>query len=200
MKIIVDDLQNYNAEKLTEFASISKEHLEVMKLKVFVYNIIKNTNYSFKGYLFKIGLIPEELYDTTFGVLTKIDGIVSGDDVYDLTLPIDTIYRVSIKYIGAEPNIWLDDEDLESYVYKAGAEYCEGIKGEWVEFESDKTYTNVACFASIKQRDAYGQYKSNSQFAFFGSGANISWNWDHYIANMVAWTNYVSFCPVPTNP
>ena len=200
-KIIVDDLQNYNAEKLTEFTSITKEHIEVMKLKVFVYNVIKNTNYSFKGYLFKIGLIPEELYDTTWGVLTKIDGTVSGKDVYKLTLPIETIYKVSYKYQGAEPHIWLDDEDkLEDYVYKSGALFCEGIKGEWVDFESDKTYTNVACFASIKQRDAYWNYNNNSQFAFFGSGANLFWNWDHYINNMVAWTNYVSFCPVPTNP
>ena len=119
----------------------------------------------------------------------KIDNAKSEEEV-------KTILE-NVKEGAEDAGLILDDEDLESYVYKAGAEYCEGIKGEWVEFETDKTYTNVACFASIKQRDAYGQYKSNSQFAFFGSGANLSWNWDKYINNMVAWTNYVSFCPVP---
>ena len=165
-----------------------------MKIKVKIYNIINGTNYSFKSYLGKIGIIPKDIFDKTLGVLTKIDGIVADEDTYDLTVPhlLDVVYFDSPD---SEPTYVEERKyDMEEFD-RVIAAYVYAIKGEMIYFDDDKTYQMVAGFGSTDMKDAEGHYKEEP-IAFFGSDVNISYFWDDFKSSVTLWSYYVVFQPV----
>lgn len=193
-KLVENDFKNINAPKLEEFESVSEEDIAFMKIKVKIYNIIKGTNYSFKSYLGKIGIIPKDIYDKTLGVLTKIDGIVAGEDTYDLTVPhlLDVVYFASPD---SEPT-YVEERKYDMKEFdRVIAAYVYAIKGEMIYFDDDETYQMVAGFGSTDMKDAEGYYKEEP-IAFFGSDVNISYFWDDFKSSVTMWSYYVTFQPV----
>ena len=189
-RIVENDYKNIEAPELSGFESVKDEDLAFMKIKVQIYNTIKGTNYSFKGYLAKIGIIPNEIYDITKGVVTRIDGIVSGKDAAsDLSFP-GKIKEYYFEFIGDEPHT--RSEELSSLKDFVLAYYVYAIKGEMISFDDDESYEALASFAATDMTDAYGQY-NEQPIAAFCSGLDLSFFWEGYNTSVCVWSYYVAF-------
>ncbi len=192
-KIVGGDVLNPDATNLSEFTSITENDVSMMKLKVKVYNVIRGTNYSFKGYLAKIGIIPEELYATTLGVLTKIDGIVEGSDTYGLSVPknLDELH-FSDPY--TDPTVIKEEGNIEDFARNGSFIYA--LKGNWISFDDEKSYEMVTAFVGSHMRDAYGQFYNNPSVGVFGN-CDVGVLYDAGTRDgFIAWANYVVFIPV----
>ena len=194
VRLVENDYKNFSAPQLESFESISEEDIAFMKIKVKIYNIVKGTNYSFKSYLGKIGIIPKEVYDKTLGILTRIDGIVEGDDTYDLKAPhlLDQVY---FHEVGNEPSYVSERKyDMKEWD-RVLAEYVYAIKGRMISFDDDETYDMIAGFGSTHMREATGEFH-DQPIAFFGSDVDIAFFWDDFSDSVTVWSYYVVFKPV----
>ena len=192
-KIVAGDVLNPDATNLSEFSSITENDVSMMKLKVKVYNVIKGTNYSFKGYLAKIGIIPEELYATTLGVLTKIDGIVEGSDTYGLSVP-KNLDELHFTDPYTEPTVIKEEENIEDFAKNGSFIYA--LKGKWISFDDEKSYEMVTAFVGSHMRDAYGKFYNSPSVGVFGN-CNVGVLYDAGTRDgFIAWANYVVFIPV----
>lgn len=190
-KIVADDFKNIDAEPIKDFVSVTDEDIAFMKIKVEIYNLIKGTNYSFKGYLGKIGIIPKEVYSMTFGILTKIDGIVKGeDDVDDLSHPGD-YHQAAFSNPNATPEITYNKYDSIGDFYWDG-EYVYGLKGRMISFDTGDSYEMLAAFTAARMKNAYGDY-SDKPLGFFGNGINIGYFFHDFRDAVCVWSYYVSF-------
>ena len=193
-KVVEGDVLNPEATALSEFTSIKDSDVSMMKLKVKVYNVIRGTNYSFKGYLAKIGIIPEELYASTLGVLTKIDGIVEGKDTYDLSVPknLDQLYYSDPH---GDPTVIKEKGNIEYFADLFG-QYVYAIKGQWISFDDENSYEMVTAFVGAHMRDAYGKFYDNPPVAVFGN-CDVGVLYDAGTRDgFITWANYVVFKPV----
>jgi len=200
VRIVENNFETKDPESLEDFASVSEEDLSFMKIKVDVYNIIKNTDYSFKGYLSKIGIIPKEVYDKTVGVLTKIDGIVHGDDdVNDLSRISGRDYdEVSFSHLGAEPHVTKNKyNDIDDFYW--AREHCYGLKGKIFSFDDWKSFTNVASFTAAHLKNAYGDY-DDKPIGVYADGYDVSRYYNDWYDYTAVWSYYTVFKVVPVNP
>ncbi len=192
-KVVEGDVLNPEAAALSEFSSITENDISMMKLKVKVYNVIRGTNYSFKGYLAKIGIIPEELYASTLGVLTKIDGIVEGSDTYDLSVP-KNLDELHFADPYADPVVIEEKGNIE-YFAKNGS-FIYAVKGNWISFDDEKSYEMVTAFVGSHMRDAYGDFYESPSVGVFGN-CDVGVLYDAYTRDgFIAWANYVVFKPI----
>lgn len=195
-KIVADDFKNIDAEPVKDFVSVTEEDIAFMKIKVEIYNLIKGTNYSFKGYLGKIGIIPKEVFSMTFGILTKIDGIVKGeDDVDDLSHPGD-YHQAAFSSPNATPEITYNKYDSIDDFYWDG-EYVYGLKGKMISFDTGDSYEMLAAFTATRMKNAYGDYV-DKPLGFFGDGINIGYFFNDYRDAVCVWSYYVSFRVIQT--
>ena len=74
------DVSNYEG---SSFKSITQADAELMAIKVKVYNKVKGTNYTFKEYLAKIGMISENQMNLTYGLALSVKGVVHFEDDED---------------------------------------------------------------------------------------------------------------------
>lgn len=198
VKIVADDFKNLDAEEVKDFVSVTEEDLAFMKIKVEIYNLIKGTNYSFKGYLCKIGIIPKELLSITFGILTKIDGIINDeDDIDDLSHP-GKYHQASFDSPNATPEITYNKYDSIGDFYWDGT-YVYGLKGKMISFDTGDSYQMLVAFTATHMQNAYGDYNSKP-LGFFGDGINIGYFYNQFYDAVCVWAYYVSFRVVQTDP
>ena len=199
VRIVENNFETKDPESLEGFASVSEEDLSFMKIKVDVYNIIKNADYSFKGYLSKIGIIPKEVYDKTSGVLTKIDGIVHGDDdVNDLSRISGRDYdEVSFSHLGAAPHVTKNKyDDIDDFYW--AREHCYGLKGKIYSFDDWSSFTNVASFTAAHLKNAYGDY-DDKPIGVYADGYDVSRYYNDWYDYTAVWSYYTVFKVVEVN-
>ena len=194
VKLIENDYQNPNAEEMKEYVSVDEDTLAFMRVKVKVYNMVKNTNYSFKGYLGRIGIIPKELYALTLGVLTKIDGIVSGDKTYNLTVPRENNYIDEVFFDSPYGDgSYVRNKNTIKEFDRLYCEFVYAIKGNMFSFEDEQYHTMIVSFATAALKDATGGYYRNG-IGFFGSDVDLETLWTGDLKNMLCvYAYYVAF-------
>jgi len=165
------NVENYSG---SSFVSISETDAKLMAIKVKVYNKVKGTNYTFKEYLAKIGMIPEKYINYTYGLALEMDGTVSGGDCNKLSYYTDKPskydqYRFAIKGKAMS----LEDSSIFTALCAA---YCK-VEAETSEINPQYPQNYVLYINDIKI-DASGKIERDGVFPF------------------VCYANYVTFEPV----
>ena len=100
------------------YVTINEADFRFMLVKFQLINKVKGTNVSFKQYLHNLGIIPDELYEQTGGVLLSIDEFIQGEGCEALSLPEKlhmelTTDESTEDYTFWEVNEYKRDEDKE---------------------------------------------------------------------------------------
>ena len=181
------------------FSSISEADAKLMALRTKVFNTVNGTSYTFKEYLNKIGMIPSNKMDATYGVILALNGIL-GDSDYD---DIDDILDEDLEFkqkkmhkldVGSKTQTdncvkYTNDDDFKHYT---------AIKGKALDIDDGSTvYTGLA--ALYWKDHAYGAsthgfHMTMDRAAYTGVNANnLRWSADYPIC---IYSYYVNFAPV----
>ncbi len=168
---------NFNTnvtEYKDEFKSITEADAKLMAIKVKAYNKVKGTNYTFKEYLAKIGMISSKNMDLTYGIALEMNGKVDGGGCDDLSYYGDkpSEYK-QYKFAVKGKALSLDNGNMFTGLCAA---YCK-VETSHSEIDPQHPTAYVLYIDDIKI-DASGKIDRNGAFPF------------------ACYANYVTFTPV----
>ncbi|MBO5528687.1 MAG: InlB B-repeat-containing protein [Bacilli bacterium] len=137
-----------------DFSSIAENELKLMRLKVKLYNRIKKTAYTFREYLLKIRMIPNEaeVVKNLFGIIFSIDGVVYGDDAKDLSFALGFNSAGFGRWgpTGDPKESSTNGPDIISRGFSLSA-----LKGKLYSLDDDQVYTGLLALSVDYDKDPY---------------------------------------------
>ena len=151
-----------------DFASLKEADLKLMSLKVKLYNRVKKTAYTFKEYLVKVGMVPNDavVLKNLFGVAYEIDGLITKQsDVEGLTYYQKDLHAQGFTLEGGEngpvKEYACDVKDIFSRAFSVAA-----LKGKLFSLDDDAIYNGLLAFTACYKRSPY-YYKAYLDTAYF---------------------------------
>ncbi len=149
-----------------EFTSLTESDLKLMSLKVKLYNRVKKTAYTFKEYLVKIGMVPNdpEVIKNLFGIAYEINGVVGNDDAAGLSYYQSMLHAQSFSINGPNGDVRenvCDIPDILSRGFSAA-----GLQGKLFSLDDDAIYTGLLGFTADFDRSPY-YYLPYMNMAYF---------------------------------
>ena len=140
------------------FSSISETAIKTMAIKVKIYNQLHGTNYKFKEYLEKIGILPSNKVNKVQGIVLDIEKLLrdtesDGDDWDELKVLTYSQEKMKHIYASKDDNYAVHTDDITGdYNAKNGTKYRWAVKGNVLSIEdASTTYTGLAAFYSLTE-------------------------------------------------
>lgn len=130
-----DDVDNYSG---SSFSSIDETTAKLMAVKVKVYNQVKGTNYTFKEYLAKIGMISNNKLSTTYGLALSINGIIDGKSCGSLSYYQQKMHKIDVNH-----NQMYFEEHKNQDEYTKDMPHKWAIKGSAMSLDDSHIFTGL---------------------------------------------------------
>lgn len=136
--------REYEAYDKSEFSSITKEDIALMRVKLSLSNMIKGNELTFKQYLGYIGMIPEKKFELVRGIIINLGNLMEYEDS-------------NLNYIDSSMDYVSITQEFEiTYTPdNSRAEDVDGLyngvalSGVVEDFNSGKTYNGISAYAAL---------------------------------------------------